>query len=1137
MDLSPADRNLLLGMLTVQLDFVRPDALVTAIRAWAPAKTTSLGPVLVASGALTPEELALFETITTLYLGRHGGRAGEGLAALTGTPGLREELEAIGDADLGASLALLQTPPPPAARGPNAQRAADGARFRILRAHAEGGLGKVSLARDEQLRRDVALKEIKERYAHDVAARARFLREAEVTGALEHPGVVPVYGLGVHPDGRPFYAMRFIQGESLEQAIDRFHVKAERDSATGGRELELRGLLRRFIDVCNAVAYAHSRGVVHRDLKPANVMLGPYGETLVVDWGLARVLGQAGEASVRPQPSETNLAATRPGQVLGTPMYMAPEQADGRTDEVGPASDIYSLGATLYTLLTNRPPVAGQNLADVLGAVRAGRYLPPEQANPAAPRALAAVCRQAMALRPDDRYASAADLARDVDRWLADEPVTAYREPLGARLGRLARRHRTLTSVTVALLLAGVLGLSLGLWAVRAEERRTAEERDLAEANLALARQAVDECFDVAQKHPLLEQEHMRQVRKLLLEKALPFYRNFKTRRPDKPGIKHVMAKIAFRVGYIASQAGQESEEAAAYQEARALYERLVADFPDEAEPTDGLARTVHNLAYLHHRTQAWEAAGQEYREALRLWGELLDRHPDVADYQVELVSVHNNLGNYLKDTGDPAGSLASYREALRRAASLAERYPDVPRYRAELATCHHNLGLSESGDREKALAQFQDALRLWRQLVERYPEVHSYQAGLARTLDSVAMVQKDRDREAALQSLREAQRLQVRLVERHPEVDSYRAELAGMKGNLGLVQYEAGDRAGALQSYEEARRLALPLAEQYPQNTAFQADLGRLDTNLAGVRLDLGDRAGALEVLREALPIQTRLVEGHPEVDNYRAELARTHNNLGNTLRQAGDAEGALAAYRAALRLKTELADKNPNEISYQVDLAGTRGNLAVWNNQAGKRPEALALLGQAIEGLHAVRRRSPDYHNARQFLCNSLNNRAVVLCKQGKWAEAAADWEEAVGLVQGPVRSQYRMYRTEALARAGDHSRAAAEAVDLARTNSLAPASLYDLACDCSLCAKAAAADPRVTAEERRRLVEQYGGRAVEFLHKARAGGFFKDAAAVRHMKEDPDLEAVRGREDYRRLLAELEPGGGPVDKVKQG
>ncbi len=303
----------------------------------------------------------------------------------------------------------------------------EGQRFRILRPHARGGLGAVFVALDGELHREVALKQILEKHADDPVSRQRFIAEAEITGGLEHPGVVPVYGLGTDAGGRPYYAMRFIKGDSLKEAIARFHEDEALKAEPGRRSLELRKLLRRFTDVCNAIDYAHSRGVIHRDIKPANIIVGKHGETLVVDWGLAKAIGRAdpsvGEQTIAP--SSSGSAETLPGSALGTPAYMSPEQARGDLDRLGPRSDVYGLGATLYCLLTGKPPFDGDDIGAILRSVQAGEFPPPRQRDPSIDRALEAICKKAMALQPVDRYASPKVLADDLERWMADEPVTA----------------------------------------------------------------------------------------------------------------------------------------------------------------------------------------------------------------------------------------------------------------------------------------------------------------------------------------------------------------------------------------------------------------------------------------------------------------------------------------------------------------------------------------------------------------------------------------------------------------------------------------------------------------------------------------------------------------------------------------
>jgi tRNA A-37 threonylcarbamoyl transferase component Bud32 len=395
-----ADRNLLFGILALQMDFITRDALIGAMHAWVLAKAKPLGQILLEQRALREDTHALLDALVHKHLQLHDDDAEKSLAAVSSVGSVRQELAQLADPDIDASLAHVSAarqeetvddfPRVPAAMS---GLTSAGLRFRILRPHAEGGLGAVYVAHDEELHREVALKEIQERHAHDAHSRTRFLLEAEITGGLEHPGIVPVYGLGQYADGRPFYAMRFIRGDSLKDAIKRFHQAEKPERDAGERTVAFRELLRRFIDVCNAVAYAHSRGVLHRDLKPGNIMLGKYGETLVVDWGLAKPVGRpegapTEEQTLRPS-SASSTAATQAGQALGTPAYMSPEQAAGRLDLLGPASDVYSLGATLYTLLTGRPRFERKDDA-ILQKVQRGDFPRPSQVKPGVPAALPA---------------------------------------------------------------------------------------------------------------------------------------------------------------------------------------------------------------------------------------------------------------------------------------------------------------------------------------------------------------------------------------------------------------------------------------------------------------------------------------------------------------------------------------------------------------------------------------------------------------------------------------------------------------------------------------------------------------------------------------------------------------------------
>jgi eukaryotic-like serine/threonine-protein kinase len=319
-----------------------------------------------------------------------------------------------------------------------------GTKYRIMRELGRGGMATVYLAHDSELNREVAMK-VLDFPDHTAELAGRMLREAAIVARLEHPGIVPIHDVGSLPDDRVFYVMKYVRGERLDTFI--YKTLPER--------------LRVFQRICEAVAFAHAEGVIHRDLKPENVMVGAFGEVLVMDWGLAKLLRNPDEGVNRDQnepvtrPQRKEMSSTDHGTVLGTPSYMAPEQAAGEITKLTERTDVYSLGAILYFLLTGVAPSEG-------GPDSAG-FETPRKRNPKIAPAIDAVCLHAMAPDQESRYANAMDLSRDVARFLDDLPVSVYKESLYEKSARwISRNHFFILLVLAYLLMRVVLILITG---------------------------------------------------------------------------------------------------------------------------------------------------------------------------------------------------------------------------------------------------------------------------------------------------------------------------------------------------------------------------------------------------------------------------------------------------------------------------------------------------------------------------------------------------------------------------------------------------------------------------------------------------------------------------------------------------
>lgn len=789
-----SDRNLLMGILALQMDFISREQLIAATNIWVTDKARPLDEILLEQDALRTDTHPLLVALVDKHLEMHGGDAEKSLAAVSSIGSARDELNELGDDEIEATISRVAvdrdsgdpyaTEVFRAGVSSSGVSNSDGSRFRVLRPHAKGGLGEVFVAQDDELNREVALKEIQPQHADNTDSRSRFVLEAEVTGGLEHPGIVPVYGLGQYGDGRPYYAMRFIRGDSLKEAIERFHGGDKPDMAAGEHvgydSVEFRKLLGRFVDVCNAIQYAHSRGVLHRDLKPGNIMLGKYGETLVVDWGLAKLQGRDDETKVE---GETTLQAssgsgsspTQFGSAIGTPAYMPPEQAAGKLDELGPESDVYSLGATLCHLLTGKSPVTGKSLGELLKKVQQGDIPAPRQVNPTVPKPLDAICLRAMAMRPQDRYASPQELADDVERFLADEPVTAHIEPLVVRARRLVRKHQTVAATTAAVVLVSVIGLGVFSTIVSGKNaeltelntqldqtnielagkntalteanQRETEARRLAEANEKSARQqsqlALSTLTSVIQdiQHGLRNLSGSGETRRRLLMTSLAKLESVATKYVEQSAVNRQTVRALLAVGDVVLKFGVDdeprsagdastelsSEQQSAVRIAGAFHRRaheiaaqMVEDHPHDAQLLHDLSVTYRSLGDIQRRMSDSVAALATYQESHQIVLKLAAANPQTVEVQRDLYISHRRLGQIRLRMGDSGAALESYQKSLEVCKQLAKDDPTSLQALRDLSLAYSGIAEIQLrlGDSKAALDLYQKSLEICKKWV-----------------------------------------------------------------------------------------------------------------------------------------------------------------------------------------------------------------------------------------------------------------------------------------------------------------------------------------------------------------------------------------------------------------------------------
>lgn len=713
---------------------------------------------------------------------------------------------------------------------------------------ARGGMGRILRAHDVRLGRPVAIKEL---LSSSPDMERRFEREIQITARLQHPAIIAVYEAGRLPSGLPFFSMKEVEGKPFDKVI----------SATQSMKDRL-ALLPSVIAVADALSYAHDRHIIHRDLKPANVLVGDYGETVVIDWGLAKDLraSEAQKQVVVAEDLDADGALTVIGEAMGTPAYMSPRQARG--ESVDQRADVYSLGAMLYHLLSGQMPYTDQkpkSISELLALVKNEAPTPLSELTPDVPSDLLAVVDRAMARETADRYTRAADLAADLRRFQNGQRVGVHQYTPRQLVGRWLRRHLAVVSVAGSVVV--VAGVILVASAYRyseqilSEKRKAQVERDLAEENQARA------------------EEHRAKV-----EGMLSFLSDDLAAKLKLIGRTELLDMVA--------------RQAASY------YEQRPIDWI-RPEEVGRRAAAFTNLGDVLLEQGNLDAALERYRKSKAIRERLAQEDPGNAHWQRSLAESYGKVGNILFEKGDGEGSDAL--EAYQASQAIHERLvQDAPRNagrQLDLAVSSSKVGDIRLGQGSlgEALTQYQASLTIAEELAQGDPKNAQWQHSLAYSYNKVGDVLEVQGKlDEALENYQRSMVIRERLAGEKPNNAGWQRDLSVGYIKVGNVRLLQGGLVEALQEYSKALAIREGLTQQDPKNANWQRDLSNSYHKVGSVHEHQGNAGLALEQYRKALAIRERLVHKDPTNAIWQSGLAGTYLGMARVLKSRGESEAA---------------------------------------------------------------------------------------------------------------------------------------------------------------------------------------------------------------------------------------------------
>jgi serine/threonine protein kinase len=743
--------------------------------------------------------------------------------ACAGDAGLRAEVEKLlrARSELGSFHEAPRSPVPATLDEPARERAGTViGPYKLLEQIGEGGFGVVFMAEQQQpVRRKVALKVLKPGMDTRQVI-ARFEAERQALALMDHPNISHVFDGGETATGRPYFVMELVRGIPITEFCDQNH-------------LPVRARLELLISVCQAVQHAHQKGIIHRDLKPTNVLVTLHDDKAVakvIDFGVAKATGQ--------QLTEKTLF-TNFAQMIGTPLYMSPEQAQMSGLDVDTRSDVYSLGMLLYELLTGttpfdkerlksmdydeirrmireeeppKPSTRISTLAQAATTLSMQRKSDPKRLSQLFRGELDWIAMKCLEKDRNRRYETANALAMDLQRYLADEPVQACPPSAGYRLRKFARKYRTLLRIAGVIVVFLVLAAAVSTWqAVRATlaERRALAERDRAEASFQMARDAVDQLFTQVSQSPKLKAHAMEKFRKDLLQSASAFYERFIREQFDAPAVRHDLGLAHQRLAAIRRELGDYAAAEESSTKAIELLGELLQAQPDAGEYQRDLAAGYAGLALIYSDTARWDRSDSAYQQALAIQENQVGAHPEAAEYRYALAKTYGASGLVHYRAGRPENAATRYQQALAILSKLVEDHPLVPEYQSLRATTQINLGqlYLTRGSYEKAETALKEARSIYGRLVRGQPDVPpEYSQSLARSsaiLGHVYAVTAQPEKAEAAQQ--EALEIFEKLAKEHPDVQEHVYDVGRCYAALAQTADRRGRPDAALARFDKA--------------------------------------------------------------------------------------------------------------------------------------------------------------------------------------------------------------------------------------------------------------------------------------------------------------------------------------------